>query len=183
MLIASIRYKAGKTLCNADALSRLPRPVTTAYDKSPGDLVQLVHHLEATTVSANQIKVWTDRDPILSHVKKFLLQSSPELQYLSDEFKPYQCRRDELSLLDGCVLWGTRVVVPPQGRQSLLRELHETHPGVSKMKSLARSYTWWLNMNKEIEEVVKSCQSCQANQHSPAPTQLHPWECMEQITY
>ena len=176
----SIRYKAGKTLCNADALSRLPRPVTTMYDKSPGDLVQLVHHLEATTVSANEIKVWTDRDPILSQVKKFLLQGSPELQHLSDEFKPYQCRRDELSLLDGCVLWGTRVVVPPQGRQSVLRELHETHPGVSKMKSLARSYTWWPNMNKEIEEVVKSCQSCQANQHSPAPAQLHLWEWPDQ---
>ena len=126
------------------------------YDKSPGDLVQLVHHLEATTASANQIKIWTDRDPILSQVKKFQLQGSPELQHVSDEFKPYQSRSDELSLLDGCVLWGTRVVVPPQGRQSVLMELHETHPGVSKMKSLARSYTWWLNMNNEIEEVVTS---------------------------
>ena len=48
------------------------------------------------------------------------------------------------------------------------------------MKSLARSYTWWPNMNKEIEEVVKSCQSCQANQHSTAPAQLHPWEWLDQ---
>ena len=134
------------------------------YNKSPGDLVQLVHHLEATTVSANQIKVWTDRDPMLSQVKKFLLQGSPELQHLSDEFKPYQSRCDELSPLDGCVLWGTRVVVPPQGRQSVLRELHETNPGVSKMKSLASSYTWWPNMNKEIEEVVKSCQQINIHQ-------------------
>ncbi len=28
------------------------------------------------------------------------------------------------------------------------------------MKSLARSYIWWPNMDKEIEEVVKSCHSC-----------------------
>ncbi len=26
------------------------------------------------------------------------------------------------------------------------------------------------------EEVVKSCHICQANHHSPAPAQLHPWE-------
>ncbi len=75
----SIRYKAGKTLCNADALSRFPRPVTTSSDKLPGDLVQLGHHLEATTVNAKQIKLWTDRDPILSQVKKFLLQGWPEI--------------------------------------------------------------------------------------------------------
>ncbi len=84
------------------------------------------------------------------------------------------------SLLDGCILWGTRVVVPSQGQQSLLLELHETHPGISKTKSLARSYIWWPNMDKEIEEVVKSCLSCQANRHSPAPAQLHPWEWSDQ---
>ena len=35
-------------------------------------------------------------------------------------------------------------------------------------------------MNKEIEEAVKSCQSCQENRHSPAPAQLHPWEWPDQ---
>ncbi len=58
----SIRYKAGKTLCNADALNRLPRPVKTSSDKLPGDLVQLVHHLEATTVNAKQVKLLRDRE-------------------------------------------------------------------------------------------------------------------------
>ena len=35
-------------------------------------------------------------------------------------------------------------------------------------------------MDKEIEEVVKSCQSCQTNHHSPAPAQLHPWDWPDQ---
>ena len=91
--------KTGKTLCNADALNRLPRPVTTLSDKTPGDLIQLVHHLAATIVNTAQIKIWTERYPILSQVKKFLLQGWPQQQQLSDEFKPYVSRRDELSLL------------------------------------------------------------------------------------
>ncbi len=57
--------------------------------------------------------------------------------------KPYFNRRHELSLLQGCVLWGAQVIVPIQGRQKVLEELHDTHPGVSKMKALARSYVWW----------------------------------------
>ncbi len=37
----SIRYKAGKHLGNADALSRLPRPVTTSQEYTPADLTPL----------------------------------------------------------------------------------------------------------------------------------------------
>ncbi|KAL5489158.1 hypothetical protein EMCRGX_G018218 [Ephydatia muelleri] len=42
-------------------------------------------------------------------------------------------------------------------RQQVLAELHESHPGINKMKGLARGYVWWPNMDKEIEDVVKQC--------------------------
>ena len=31
-------------------------------------------------------------------------------------------------------LWGNRVIIPPAGRQTLPNELHQTHPGIVKMK-------------------------------------------------
>ena len=95
---------------------------------------------------------------------------------LSPEFKPYRSRRQELSILDGCVLWGSRVVVPPQGRKAALDELHETHPGSSKMKALARSYIWWPKMDQEIEDLVKRCSICQETRSSPPSAPLHPWQ-------
>ena len=52
-------------------------------------------------------------------------------------------KKDELSVQDGCLLWGCRVVIPTVGREKVLDELHEGHPGVVKMKSLARSMVWW----------------------------------------
>ena len=175
----SIRYKAGKALGNADALSRLLRPITTSSDCLPGDLIHLVKHLSATAINTMNIKHWTDKDPILSRIKQCLRQGWPSSK-LGDDFKPYQTRWKELSLLDGCVLWGARVIVPPPGRKLVLEELHETHPGVSKMKALARSYVWWPHMDKEIEEVVRTCENCQANRPSPPVAQLHPWEWPEQ---
>ena len=36
-------------------------------------------------------------------------------------------RRTQLSVQSGCILWGNRVVVPKQGCQQLLQELHDTH--------------------------------------------------------
>ena len=44
------------------------------------------------------------------------------------------------------------VVVPPLGRAPILKLLHEGHPGISRMKVLARSVVWWpgLEQNWEI---------------------------------
>ena len=55
----SIRYKPGAKLSNADALSRLPRPVTTSSDMIPGDIIHLVNHLSGTSVNVECIKRWT----------------------------------------------------------------------------------------------------------------------------
>ncbi len=170
----SIRYKAGKSLSNADALSRLPRSQTTECP-SPADLVQLVNHLSSTATTAGNIKIWTDRDPILSQVRKLTQDGWPSTSNNQD-MKPYFNRRHELSLLQGCVLWGARVIVPIQGRQKVLEELHDTHPGVSKMKALARSYVWWPGLDDDIASLVKSCGRCQSTRSAPVVAQLHPWE-------
>ena len=67
------------------------------------------------------------------------------------------------------------MVIPPQGRESVLTELHSGHPGVSRMKLLARGLVWWLGMEKSIEIAVKHSASCQQNQESPPQAPLHPW--------
>ena len=64
----SIRYKQGNWIGNADAVSRLPRPVTTDSASEPEELIHLLEHLQHTSVSARAIKQWTARDPILSKV-------------------------------------------------------------------------------------------------------------------
>ena len=171
----TIRHKPGTTLSNADALSRLPRPTTTSADCLPGDLVHLIDHLSATPANAANIKDWTAKDPLLSKVKRYIMVGWPDTQ-LEEEFKPYRSRWKELSTLDGCILWGSRVVIPPQGRKAVLEELHETHPGCSKMKALARSYIWWPKMDQEIESLVQKCSVCQESRSSPPTAPLHPWQ-------
>ena len=157
----SIRYKSGRLIGNADALSRLPQPQTTSSDCLPGDMVHLVNHLSTTAASSeassDKVRLWTDRDPTLSQVKKYLRSGWPQ-KNLKKEFKLYSFRMKEFSLLEGCILWGARVVVPPQGRKLVLVKLHETHTGVSKIKALARIYVWWPGMDAEIKEVVRTVQ-------------------------
>ena len=62
----SIRHKSGVTLSNADALSRLPRPVTTHLDCQLADFLHLIDHLLGTPMQAAVIKDLTNKDPVLS---------------------------------------------------------------------------------------------------------------------
>ena len=56
----------------------------------------------------------------------------------------------------------------------VLEELHKTHLGASKMKALARSYTWWPKMDADIEEVARKYTNCQHTSAAPAKAPLHP---------
>ena len=80
---------------------------------------------------------------------------------------------------DGCVLWGARVVIPPQCRQKVIQELHLAHPGINRMKGLTRSYVGWSGMNKELEKMVQTSDTCQLHNKSPPATPLHPSEWPE----
>ena len=42
------------------------------------------------------------------------------------------------------------------------------HPGVTRMKAVARSFMWWPGLNKQIEDTAKSCTACQAVKASAA---------------
>ena len=111
---------------------------------------------------------------MLSKVRKWILHGWPGKRSLG--FQPYTTRKDELSEQLGCVLWGSRVVIPAKCRDALLKELHESHPGISRMRSLARSHIWWPKMDADIELCVRNCGMCQDGANIPQASALHLWE-------
>ncbi len=67
------------------------------------------------------------------------------------------------------------MVVPPQGRQAVLEQLHEGHPGMTRTKALARMYVWWPGLDSNIEQSVQQCVPCQQQQPEQPATPLQPW--------
>ena len=142
--------------------------------QTPPELVLFAEHMADSPVTSVQIRAWTRRDPQLAPVVQFLQQGWPRTSS-EQGLEPFFSKKTELSLYEGCVLWGTRVVVPTPGRKAVLTELHEGHPGIARMKGLARMYVWWPGISKDIEETVRGCTECQTNQSTPQADPLHPW--------
>ena len=57
-------------------------------------------------------------------------------------------------------------MVPVGGQAKVIEEIHQCHPGITRMKGLARSFVWWPSVDKQLEEKVRSCTSCQQNQNA-----------------
>ena len=93
---------------------------------------------------------------------------------MSEDLQPFKSRQDEIGLEDGCLMWGIRVIIPAAFQSTILQSLHSGHPGITRMKAIARSYLWWNGLDHNIEELANSCDSCQAVKSSPAVAPLHP---------
>ena len=72
--------------------------------------------------------------------------------------------------------------MPEKGRQRVIQMLHQAHPGVSRMKSLARCYVWWPGIDGDLENCVKVCEACQVNQKTVTSLVLAT-EAMGACTY
>ena len=161
-------------ISHADCMSRIPLPDAPSHVPVPQEVVLALSTLDETPINSDQIEKWTSTDPVLSQVRRFVKQGWSD--QTPPEFDCYRHRKDELSVQRGVLFWGAIVIIPPKGRGALLRELHDTPPGIVKMKALARSYMWWPGLDMEIERHVKDCNACQIYSRQPPVAPLHPWE-------
>ncbi|XP_063933135.1 uncharacterized protein K02A2.6-like isoform X2 [Zophobas morio] len=139
-----IKYVKGQENSVADMLSRHP-----LYSETP----------EGMPVTHTAVSRDTRRDPTLSKIVKFVTEGWPE-QKTDDFLKPFVQRKDEITCEQGCLMWGYRVIVPRKLQHHLLEELHSSHLDIVKMKSIARAYFWWPNLDKDIENIARSCIPC-----------------------
>ncbi|XP_041452504.1 uncharacterized protein K02A2.6-like [Lytechinus variegatus] len=168
-----IKYKGGAQHMNADGLSRLPVHVNHAKDEEES----IFHYtqLDELPLTAQEIAAATANDPILSQVLQYTQRGWPN-SVDDGGLKPYFHRRHELSVEQDVLIWGLRVVMPACLQSKMLTELHDGHIGMSRMKSLARSFFWWPKLDNNIESLVRNCHSCLNLRNQPTEAPLHSWK-------
>ncbi|KRY04140.1 Uncharacterized protein T12_3589, partial [Trichinella patagoniensis] len=126
----------------------LPKQSTENNDSH--NSILLLETIDNFPLHSKDIARITAKDPILTRVLSWAWREWPKL--VSDErLKPYVTRQLEISIHNGCLLWGSRVIIPFQTRHKILKELHVGHPGIVRMKAFERSYVWWPKLDSKIE--------------------------------
>lgn len=109
-------------------------------------------------------------DPVIKKVYQYIQEGWPKsLASNADrELVRFNNRRESLSTVQGCILFGERLVIPTPLRKRCLEELHRGHPGIQRMKALSRSYVYWPSLDNEVADYVKACSPCALTAKSPA---------------
>ncbi|XP_013161294.1 PREDICTED: uncharacterized protein K02A2.6-like, partial [Papilio xuthus] len=133
-----------------------------------------------TTVS--ELRHETSKDSVLSRVVNLVLNGWPT-KIADLKLKPYFLCRNQLSVENGCLMRGHKVIIPSSLRKKVMDELHTSHLGIVKTKAEARSRFWFPGVDDAIEHLIGSCEVCSQLRPSPPRTKLAPWKFPPQPFY
>ena len=157
----SLRFKPGKDL-EADGISRL----IMAQQESPEHQHDEAHVFYASQldtlqpITSDLLREFAGKDSVYSAALKWTREGWKS-ENLPPELMKFYRKRETLSIHDELLFEGRKVVIPSGLISRVLEELHKMHPGMTRMKMLARMYCWWPNIDDSIEQQVSSCERCQ----------------------
>ena len=141
----------------------------------------VIDHLPATTKRLQEIKCLQEQDETCQKLKLYRQNGWPARKHLSDMLKYYIPVKNELSVNNGILLRGNRLIIPSSLRPEIIENLHSGHQGFTKCQQRAKDSVWWPDI-KDIEEKVSKCIACskhRLNHVEPLllpPFPNRPWE-------
>lgn len=180
-----IAYVSTEKFGDADVLSRLidqhakpDEDFVVASITLEEDVRSIVKEsINALPLSFRVVQQHTKSDPVLRKVLQYIQQGWPKSKTaIADrELKVFFDRRDSLCTVQGCVTFAERLAIPSAFRARCLQHLHRGHPGIERMKALARSYVYWPSIDADIAGHVGTCRHCAAVAKSPPKAPPQPW--------
>ena len=114
---------------------------------------QITNQLCARSDSLQQIRIATQEDDELALLKHTITQSWPStIKEVPNVLQPYGTFREELTVEDGIILKGTRIVIPAKKHKAVLKLIHEGHLGLKKCKLCAKETVYWPGLNDNLRK-------------------------------
>ena len=160
-----IIYLKGKKNVTADALSRVSPKREEECNFQELEVIP-VHYITSTVPADSdrlqEYRVATQNDRVLSLLMHEVYHGWPKV---CSDCHPllldYWNFRDEISLEDGLLFKGHRLIIPKSLRGKVLQMIHEGHYSVEKSVLRAREAVFWPRITQDITNEVQSCNTCQ----------------------
>eukprot|EP00731_Ephydatia_muelleri_P013230 Em0007g540a len=183
----TISHIPGKELVIADTLSRAPSNEVYQEEKEFRAEIQayvdlVVRNIPTSEPKMLEIKQAQQKDEICQKVIQYCQEGWPDKSLVKGEWKQFFHVASELSVEDGLLLRGNRIVIPMALRAPVLNRLHEGHLGINKCRDRARESVWWPGLNRELEVKISMCTKCiKSHSQKPEPLMMSklpdlPWQ-------
>ena len=168
-------YQNGPTMHISDALSRL-----SDHNTKRGNAQEVqglnIQICEVSPVQSNltitQIQAETANDPEMQQLIKYIMQGWPSRQQdCVQQLQSYHTFKEELSVIDGLVFKGERIVIPTTLQSKVLQAIHRSHMGIQKTLDRSKGCFYWSGISRDITHVCETCEEClkHANKQQKEP--------------
>ena len=141
-----IQYRRGREIPLADALSRVtPTPVEEDGIQLPIVAVNLItSNIPMSSTEIELIHEESSKDPTLNLLRHYIHMGWPvDRRTLPCELHTFWNYREDLSMENGLITKGARLVIPSTLRRKVLEQIHEGHLGIEKCMLKARDSVFW----------------------------------------
>ena len=131
----------------------------------------IADHLALNDISTDPVLEWIAAagaaDPEYQELIQYVNEGCPQKKGLvAAHLLPYCKLKDDLCVVDGIVLYQSRIVIPKRERKEVLKRLHASHQGVERTKRRARQTVYWPGISSDIKNTVEVCYDCQERRAS-----------------
>ena len=111
------------------------------------------------------IKQESERDPQMLMLKELIIQGWPkDIKQCPLPLCSYWNYRDELSIVDGIVVKGSHIIIPPKYQPELLSLLHDDSLlGIDKCIQHAKGSIYWPSITEDMKSIINKCEKCLAH--------------------
>ena len=186
---ANVLYQKGSKMFLSDALSHLSSHNTRQGKQSEIKGLNISVHdveMDVCETTLDKIRINSKTDSTLGLVMHYVLDGWPDnANECAEPAQPYFTYREELTIVDGLLVKGNKIVIPTEMRHDCLETLHAPHLGLQKTLLSAHTSVFWPGMTADIKAQISNCSACQKFQtkqpvetlRNELPT-TQPWTCL-----
>ncbi|CAB3988820.1 Hypothetical predicted protein [Paramuricea clavata] len=109
--------------------------------------------LPISSKKLEDIQKRTDEDESLQMLKQTIIQGWPkERKCLPIQITPYFSMRDDVTVQDGLIFRGQRIVIPLRLRREMNKKIHSSHLGTESCLRRARECLYWPGMSAKLNK-------------------------------
>ena len=109
-------------------------------------------------MTAAEIRQATLGNEHLGILTEYVLSGWPSTKAgVQNEMQPYWPSMGEIAIIEGISMKGRRIIVPASLQDKALKQLHLINMGIENTRLLVCELIYWVNMNCDMEEMIKNC--------------------------